>query len=110
MSDSAFTGEHWLLENDRDLRAAAVVIDGESDDLAGTDEFISAVHSIAAIRGEPGYAGSSARDRRWAGGLFKHGVTPFLQSDSGAVTIDLTQSAISVAGFVNGQRLRKQTE
>ena len=110
MSDSAFTGEHWLLDNSHDLGAAAVVIDGESNDLAGTDEFISAVHPFAAVRGEPGYAGSTARDRRWAGGLYKLGVTPYLQSEAGAVTIDLSQSGISISGFANGQRLRKQTE
>jgi beta-lactamase superfamily II metal-dependent hydrolase len=110
MSDSAFTGEHWLLDNSHDLGAAAVVIDGESNDLAGTDEFISAVHPFAAVRGEPGYAGSTARDRRWAGGLYKLGVTPYLQSEAGAVTIDLSQTGISISGFANGQRLRKQTE
>lgn len=110
MSDSAFTGEHWLLDNNQDMRAAAIVIDGESNDLAGTDEFISAVHTVAAVRGEPGYAGSTTRERRWAGGIFKLGVTPFLQSAAGGVIIDLSQSDITVAGFANGQRLRKQTE
>jgi ComEC/Rec2-related protein len=110
MSDSAFTGEHWLLDNNRDLKAAAVVLDGESNDIAGTDEFISAAHPFAVIRGEPGYDGSASRDRRWAGGLYKLGVTPFLQSATGAAIIDLSQSGFSIQGFANDQRLRRQAE
>jgi hypothetical protein len=33
------------------------------------------------------------------------GVTPFLQSETGAVTIDLTQSAATLSGFMNAQRM-----
>ncbi len=105
MSDSAFTGEHWLLDNTHDLHASVVVIDGQSADLAGTSEFISAVHPVAAIRGEPSFFGPAGQDRRWAGGLYRQHVTPFLQSDTGAVTIDLTQSSVTVSGFINGQHL-----
>ena len=91
MSDSAFTGEHWLIDNSRDLRASIVVLGGQSADLAGTDEFIGAVHPFAAIRGEPAFIAPTGQDRHWAAGLFRQGVTPFLQSATGAVTIDLTQ-------------------
>jgi ComEC/Rec2-related protein len=110
MSDSAFTGEHWLLDNKQDLRASVVVIDGQSADLAGTDQFISAVHPFAAIRGEPAFTAAAGQDRRWAAGLFKSGVTPFLQSGAGAVTIDLSQSRATLTGFANNQRLVRQTE
>jgi competence protein ComEC len=105
MSDSAFTGEHWLLDNTQDLRASVVVLDGQSADLAGTDEFLSAVHPFATIRGEPPFSGSASQDRRWAAGLFRLGVTPVLQSAAGAVTIDLSQSHVTLSGFANGQRL-----
>jgi competence protein ComEC len=110
MSDSAFTGEHWLLDNTHDLRASVVVLDGQSTDLAGTDEFISAVHPVATVRGEPGFTAPASQDRRWAAGLFKEGVTPFLQSGAGAVIIDLSQSRATLSGFANGQRLVRQTE
>jgi ComEC/Rec2-related protein len=107
MSDSAFTGEHWLLDNTRDLDASIVVIDGQSADLAGTDAFIGAVHPFAVIRGEPAFMAPTGQDRHWAAGLFRQGVTPFLQSATGAVTMDLTQSRATISGFVNNQRLTK---
>ncbi len=110
MSDSAFTGEHWLLDNSHDLRASVIVIDGQSPDLAGTDAFIGAVHPAAVIRGEPAFIAPTGQDRHWAGGLYNQGVTPFLQSATGAVTIDLSQSRVTLSGFVNGQHLVKQTE
>ncbi len=107
MSDSAFTGEHWLLDNGRDLRASIIVIDGQSSDLAGTDAFIGAVHPFAVIRGEPAFTAPAGQDRHWAAGLFRQGVTPFLQSATGAVTIEVSQSRATLAGFVNDQRLDK---
>jgi ComEC/Rec2-related protein len=107
MSDSAFTGEHWLLDNTHDLRASVIVIDGQSPDLAGTDAFIGAVHPVAAIRGEPAFMAPTGQDRHWAAGLFSQNVTPFLQSATGAVTIDLTQSRVTLSGFVNSQQLAK---
>jgi ComEC/Rec2-related protein len=110
MSDSAFTGEHWLLDNSHDLRASAIVIDGQSPDLAGTDAFIGAVHPAAVIRGEPAFIAPTGQDRHWAAGLYNQGVTPFLQSATGAVIIDLSQSRVVLSGFVNNQHLVKQTE
>jgi ComEC/Rec2-related protein len=110
MSDSAFTGEHWLLENNHDLHASVVVIEGVSTDIAGTPEFISAVHAAAVVRGEPSFIAPTGSDRRWGAGIYRQGAIPFLQSDTGAVTIDLSQSAISVTGFANNQRLLKHAE
>jgi len=107
MSDSAFTGEHWLLENIHDLRASVVVLDGQSPDLAGTDEFISAVRPFAMVRGEPAFAAPAGRERHWASGVAKQRVTPFLQSDSGAVTIILSQSRVSLSGFANDEKLTR---
>jgi ComEC/Rec2-related protein len=104
MSDSGFTGEHWLLDHTHDLSASVLILDGQSSDTAGTEEFIGAVHPFAAIRGEPGYAAPIGQDRRWAGGLYSMGVTPFLQTEAGAVTININQRHVTVAGFMNGQR------
>jgi ComEC/Rec2-related protein len=105
MSDSGFAGEHWLLDQSRDLRGSVVILDGQSADLAGTPEFISAVRPFVAIRGGPGYAAPAGADRRWAEAIHKEGVTPFLQGDSGAVIVDVTQSRVMISGFMNGQRL-----
>jgi ComEC/Rec2-related protein len=105
MSNSAFTGEHWLMDHTSNLRASVVVIGGQSADLAGTDEFLEAVHPFAAIRGAAGYIAPAGQDHHWAARAYKLGVTPFLQSETGAVTIDLTQSAATLSGFMNAQRM-----
>ncbi len=110
MSDSAFTGEHWLLDQPGALRASVVVFAGQSADLVGTDEFIGAVHPFAAIRGAPAYAAPVGEDRLWAGKLRGQGVIPFLQSNTGAATVDISQSRVIVCGFMNGQRLVRQSE
>ncbi len=110
LSDSGFTGEHWLLDHVHDLTASVVVIGGQSSDLAGTSEFISATHSSAVIRGGPAFAVPASAARPWAVGLMKQGVTPFLQSDTGAVTIDIDHSGCTVTGFMNGQRLTRRSE
>jgi ComEC/Rec2-related protein len=104
MSDSAFTGEHWLLDHPQDLHASVVVLNGQSADLAGTNEFIGAVHPVAAIRGAPGYTAPIGKDHRWSAALYKQGVTPFLQSETGAVTLALTKSRLTLSTFINGQR------
>ena len=107
MSDSAFTGEHWLTDNMHDLNASVVVIDGQSPDLAGASSFIATVHPIAAIRGEPGYAAPASLDRQWSASIFKQNVAPFIQSATGAVTIDLTPTSATVSAFGNNQHLTK---
>jgi len=105
MSDSAFTGEHWLLDHSGDLRASIVVLGGQSADLAGTGEFIGAVHPFAVVRGAPPFTAAVGDERRWAAGMYRRGVTPFLQSASGAVTIDLSQSGAALRGFMGGQTI-----
>ena len=105
MSDSAFTGEHWLMENNRDIHASVVVFDTQNADITGSGEFIAASHAFAAVRAQSPMTATAGQDRGWAAGLRKHGVVPFLQSETGAVTIDLSASQVSVTGFVNGQHL-----
>jgi hypothetical protein len=90
-----------------DLNASVVVIDGQSPDLAGASSFIATVHPIAAIRGEPGYAAPASLDRQWSASIFKQNVTPFIQSATGAVTIDLTPTSATVSAFGNNQHLTK---
>jgi competence protein ComEC len=105
MADSGYTGEHWLMDQGSPPRASVVVLGGQSEDMAGTGGFLSAVHAGAVVRGEPGYNGSPARDREWAGGCYKAGVRPVLQSSAGAVTIELEPSGFWLSGFVNGERI-----
>jgi competence protein ComEC len=110
MADSGYTGERWLLDKGHAPRGSIVVLGGQSDDMEGTEDFLSSVHAFAAVRGEPGFTGSPARDREWAGGCYKAGVRPVLQSVAGAVTIELNQSAFTVTGFANSQRLVSKSE
>ncbi len=105
MSDSGFTGEHWLLDHSRDLEASVLVLGGLSSDFAGTDEFVSAVRPGAVVRGQLGYGGSITEERHWAGDMFRHGVRPFLQTNTGAVTVELGEADARVSGYLNGERV-----
>jgi ComEC/Rec2-related protein len=105
MADSGYTGEHWLMDQGGAPRASVVVLGGQSEDMAGTGGFLSAVHAGAVVRGEPGYNGSAARDREWAGGCYKAGVRPVLQSSAGAITVELEPSSFTLAGFANGKQV-----
>ena len=110
MGDSGYTGEHWLLDQGHAVRGSVVVLGGQADDLAGTPDFLKAVHAFAAVRGEPGFAGSPARDRKWAGGCYTAGVRPVLQSAAGAVTVELNQAALTVTDFADGQHFASKSE
>jgi competence protein ComEC len=105
MSDSAFTGEQWLMDNAKDYRADIVIIDGESADLAGSSNFARSAGAKALIRGEPGYAAPEGEGRRWAGQVYKAGTQPFLQSETGGVVIDVSQTHLSVTATMNGESL-----
>jgi competence protein ComEC len=67
MSESGYTGEHWLLDQGKLAHASIVVLGGQSEDMAGTGAFLAAVHAFAAVRGEPGFTGSP-RVTRFASG------------------------------------------
>lgn len=108
MSESAYTGEQWLIENSRDLHATVAVFGGQSDDLVGSAEFLRALHPIAAIRGAPHFAAPASQDRLWSGTAYRQGVVPFLQSQTGAVTIDLTLSTLTLSSFLTNQHITKQ--
>ncbi|HEX4085687.1 MAG TPA: ComEC/Rec2 family competence protein [Chthoniobacteraceae bacterium] len=107
MSESAFTGARWLLEHRKTLRASIVVFGGRSADLEGTDGFIAAVHPFAVIRGSPAYAAPAGEAHQWAAGALRLHATPFLQADTGAVTIDLAQSGSTLTGFMDGRKLTR---
>jgi len=110
MADSGFTGEHWLIDHAQDVRSDVVVLGGQSADLEGTDEFIAAAHPAAVIRGPGGFFMTATAERNWAAGVYRHGATPFLQSNTGAVTIELDKAGEAVTGFVNGQRLTRRND
>ncbi len=105
MSESGYTGEHWLLDQGKAPRASVVVLGGQSEDLAGTGAFLTAVHVMAVVRGEPGYAGSPRDERQWSGECYKVGVRPVLQSSAGAVTIELGEAGGKLTGFVSKQTI-----
>jgi len=103
MSDSAFAGERWLMENGNDFRADVVVIDGESADIAGSVDFLRASGAKAAVRGEPGYA--AVEKRKWTGQVYKIGIQPFLQTETGGIVMEISGSGVSVTGVENGEHL-----
>ncbi len=110
MSDSGFTGERWLMEHALGTRASVVVIGGQAEDISGTGGFIGSVRPFAVVRGEPGFGASKTGDMYWSGAMRGEGVTPFAQSEAGAVVISLNQSHITVSGFADGQFLDKRLD
>jgi competence protein ComEC len=110
MADSGFSGEHWLMDHSQEVRADVVVLGGQSTDLEGTDEFIEAAHPAAVVRGAGGYNMPATDERRWSASVYRHGAMPFLQSNTGAVTIELSKAGEAMRGFVNGQRLTRRSD
>jgi hypothetical protein len=105
MSESGFTGEQWLLDHPNDLKTSIIVFGGQSDDSARAPDLIRAARPFAVVRGTPGFAVPEGEDRHWAAAALQAGAKPFLQSDTGAVIIDLTPGATRVTGFMTGAQL-----
>ena len=110
MGESGYAGEHWLLDHRAVANGTVVVLGGQSQDMAGTGEFLSAAHAFAVVRGEQPFAGSPERERAWVAGCYRGGVRPVVQSAAGAVTVELAPSSVTVTGYANGQRLASSRE
>ena len=114
--DSGFATEHWLLENERDLRSDILVKGRHASDISGTIDFIEAVAPRAIV------TPASARDQptrftpetmrfseAWAEQIAAHGIALFRQDETGAVNIEIARDGFVVRGFANGQIFRSRT-
>ncbi len=107
-SDSGFSTEQWLLENESDLRSDILVKGWHSKDLSGTPDFLARVQPQAVICSAPEFGDSSTVLDAWAGGLAARGVAVFRQDRCGAVRIALRPGDFSLRAVGDGQTFRSR--
>jgi competence protein ComEC len=109
MSDSGFTTEQWLLQNEPNLRADVVIKGQHARDHSGTIDFLTAVAPRAVICSAPEIGHENTFLDDWTAQLEARGLVVFRQDRTGAVEIEISDAdEISVRGFVNGQILRSR--
>jgi len=110
MSDSGFSTETWLIENDPDLRADVLVKGHHSKDISGTPEFMRRVAPEAVVVSALKYGETPESLDLWAHEMGDRGIAVFRQDHCGAVSMKLRDRALELRGFLNGQRFRKRAE
>jgi competence protein ComEC len=109
MSDSGFSTEQWLLENESDLHSDVVVKGQHAHDFSGTAEFLARVAPQAVICSqlEP-RARTEALDA-WEKSIAPRGIAIFRQDRAGAVRIELRAGGeFEIRAFLSGQTLRSR--
>jgi ComEC/Rec2-related protein len=109
-SDSGFSTETWLVENEADLRADVLVKGHHSKDLSGTPEFLSRVSPQTVIVSSLRYGELPTTLDPWTAELEAGGVAVFRQDRCGAVSVKVRNRAVEVRGFLNGQSFRNRAE
>ena len=108
MSDSGFTTEQWLLENEPDLRSDIVIKGQHAKDISGTLDFLARVQPQAVICSALGYGESPAKLDRWQQDVAQRGIAVFRQDRAGAIRIEIREHGFELRGFVNGQTFRSR--
>ena len=107
MSDAGFSTENWLIENEPDLRADALVSGWHSRDISGTADFLSRVQPCAAVCSRPPFGSPPERLAEWERNVRAVGAEVFEQEHCGAVRIELREDGeLVLRTFLGGQSLR----
>ena len=109
MSDSGFSTEQWLLENEPDLRSDLLVKGQHGRDFSGTMEFLARVQPQAVIcsQREPGEGPEPLDD--WEKNAAARGITVFRQDRTGAVRVELrTGGAREIRAVLGDQIFRNR--
>ena len=109
VSDAGFSTERWLLENEADLRADALVEGWHSRDISGTADFLSRVQPVAAVCSRPPFGSPRERVAEWERNVRAAGAEPIQQEHSGAVRIELHgDGEFVLRTFLGGQIFRSR--
>jgi len=108
MSDSGFSTEQWLLENEPDLRSDLLVKGQHTKDFSGTVNFLQRVAPQAVICTGPGFGEPSAKLDPWEKATRELGIEVFRQDRSGAVHVEIGPEGFEARGFANGQIFRSR--
>lgn len=103
MSDSGFSTEQWLIQNEPDLRADVIVKGQHAKDFSGTMDFISRVNPGAIVCSSTGFGGSPTALDPWENQVAAKGIAVFRQDHCGAAQAEIRDGEITIRGFVNGQ-------
>ena len=103
MSDSGFSTEQWLLQNEPDLRADVIVKGQHAKDFSGTGEFISRVQPSAIICSGLSFGAQPRVLDTWVQGVIAKGIIVFRQDECGAAVAEIRDGEIAIRGFANGQ-------
>jgi ComEC/Rec2-related protein len=109
VSDAGFATENWLIENEPDLRADAIVAGWHSRDISGTADFLSRVHPMLAVCSRPPFGSPKERLAEWERNARAVGAVPFQQEHCGAVRIELREDdGLVLKTFLGGQTFRSR--
>lgn len=106
MSDSGFSTEQWLLNNEPDMRADLLIKGQHAKDLSGTPDFIARVQPQVIISAGATFGGASLD--QWAQDVVARGITLFRQDRTGAAQIIIRDGAFAVVGFLDRQTFRSR--
>lgn len=109
MSDSGFSTEQWLLENEPDLRSDLLVKGHHARDLSGTPDFLARVQPRAVVCGQLDATQGVESLDEWEQNAAARGIAVFRQDRTGAVRVELRSGGeFEVRAFVGGQILRSR--
>ena len=108
LSDSGFSTEQWLLENEADLRCDLLVKGQHAKDLSGTLDFIARVQPAAVICGQANFGEPPESLAAWEESVRKIGIHVFRQDRGGAVEVKINHDGFTVETFLGDQIFRSR--
>lgn len=109
-SDSGFSTETWLVENEPDLRADVWIKGHHGKDISGTPDFLSRVAPQVVIVSALKYGDLPELLDPWARELESQGIAVFRQDRCGAVSVKIRGGKLECGGFLSGQHFRSRAE
>lgn len=108
MSDSGYSTEQWLAENEPGLRSDVLVKGWHSKDISGAPEFLARVNPQAIICAAPAYGDTGETLTKWADDLAARGVTVFRQDRCGAVQMEIRADRFDLRAVATPQTFRSR--
>ena len=109
VSDAGFFTEHWLLENEPDLRADVLVKGWHSKDFSGTSDFLARVQPRAIVSGAMPFGSPPEKVEEWERTAHDAGAALFRQEKCGAVRVEIRPGGeLVVRPFVGSQTFRSR--
>ena len=109
VSDAGFFTEHWLVENEPDLRADVLVKGWHSKDFSGTSDFLAHVQPQAIVSSAMPFGSQTENAGEWERTASGSGAALFRQEKCGAVRIEILRDGdFVVRAFVGDQVFRSR--